>query len=374
MYYFDPQRFLDVEAIVLDAPPSIGGGKVSDAGGLFVDITEFCFWDQGPSAITKVTLTALSGVAVSPSTINYITVNLVGAPAFLVTGTLTKDTLPLAEVVTDGSGITLLTDLRTVYQKPDHEAAVGGDLSGTMPNPQIAAGVIVDADINGSAAIAQSKLALSITDSEVNAAAAIAQSKLALSITDSEVNAGAAILESKLNLNFATHDNSNDPTTDQKAALVGTGTPGAGDKYVNESTLGSIVTTPAWMFATASGDVGGLVSWTPIQRSNATHFTPVGTTVTVKGSVVPGVYLAGIHIQQLTNTGLPHKYTVRSPAGGATLIFMDLGTGSHAGGPPALNGTHFFRIDASAGDVSFDVLLDQTGGGTHSLIIWKIEE
>lgn len=40
----------------------------------------------------------------------------------------------------------------------------GGDLSGTYPNPQIAAGVIVDGDVNASAAIAQSKIANLTTD------------------------------------------------------------------------------------------------------------------------------------------------------------------------------------------------------------------
>lgn len=37
--------------------------------------------------------------------------------------------------------------------------AAGGDLTGSFPNPQIAAGAIVNADVNASAAIAQSKIA-----------------------------------------------------------------------------------------------------------------------------------------------------------------------------------------------------------------------
>ena len=44
--------------------------------------------------------------------------------------------------------------------------AASGDLSGTYPAPQIAAGVIVDADVNSGAAIAESKLNLA-TDAAV---------------------------------------------------------------------------------------------------------------------------------------------------------------------------------------------------------------
>jgi len=70
----------------------------------------------------------------------------------------------------------------------------GGDLAGAFPNPDIAAGVIVDAD----------------------------------------VNASAGIVESKLSLNNPTHANANDPSTDEKAALAGTGTPSGSNKYVTE--------------------------------------------------------------------------------------------------------------------------------------------
>lgn len=42
--------------------------------------------------------------------------------------------------------------------------AAGGDLTGSYPNPAIAAGVIVDADVNAAAAIAQSKIANLVSD------------------------------------------------------------------------------------------------------------------------------------------------------------------------------------------------------------------
>lgn len=61
-----------------------------------------------------------------------------------------------------------------------------------------------------------------------------------------DINASAAIDESKLALSFPTHSNTNDPTTDQKAALGGTsGLPSVTNKYVtNNDARNSNTRTP----------------------------------------------------------------------------------------------------------------------------------
>ncbi|MGF7228354.1 MAG: beta strand repeat-containing protein, partial [Candidatus Saccharibacteria bacterium] len=68
--------------------------------------------------------------------------------------------------------------------------------NGAITSAKIASGTIIDTNISGTAAIAQTKLALAITDSQVAAGAGIAKSKLAsLTIVDADVS---AISESKI--------------------------------------------------------------------------------------------------------------------------------------------------------------------------------
>lgn len=108
----------------------------------------------------------------------------------------------------DGStnGYLSSTDFNTFNGKQaagNYITSLTGQITASGPgaaSATIASGVIVDSMVSASAAIAQSKLALSITNSEVNASAAIAYSKLALtgSIVNADINASAAIAVTKL--------------------------------------------------------------------------------------------------------------------------------------------------------------------------------
>jgi hypothetical protein len=105
--------------------------------------------------------------------------------------------------------------------------AITGDIS--LSNAGVTAigsGVIVNADVNASAAIAYSKLNLSgsLVDADVNASAAIAYSKLSLgtSIVNADVAAAAAIARTKLasGTNYRVLANNSSGVMSENAALT----------------------------------------------------------------------------------------------------------------------------------------------------------
>jgi len=113
-----------------------------------------------------------------------------------------------ASAAIDHSKLAALTAANVLVGNASNVAtsvAVTGDVSISNAGVvAITADSIVNADVNTSAAIAYSKLALgsSIVNTDVNASASIAYSKLNLgtSIVNADVNASAAIAYSKLNL------------------------------------------------------------------------------------------------------------------------------------------------------------------------------
>jgi hypothetical protein len=168
------------------APCESGGGSYTGPG--FVD-------GETPGGLVNGSNTVFS-LAGQPSPA--LSLELFRNGVYLTQGvdySLSANSITMLSGATPATGDILTARYRTAAAGSPTSAA-GGALTGNYPNPQIAAGVISNANI-----------------------AAV-----------------AGIVESKLALNFPTHTSANDPSAAEKAALSGTaGAPSAINKYVTTS-------------------------------------------------------------------------------------------------------------------------------------------
>jgi len=147
-----------------------------------------------------------------------------------------------------------ITGLKTFTQSPIF-SALGTGILHSDSNGNLTSSLIVNADVDGAAAIEGSKLDLSdtIVDADINAAAAIAASKLNLTgaIVDADVNASAAIDATKLgggsvdNTEFSYVDGA---TSNIQAQIDAIGTGGA------DTDLGNLTATAINQDLLADGD------------------------------------------------------------------------------------------------------------------------
>lgn len=143
----------------------------------------------------------------------------------------------------------------------------------TVSTDNIVNGTIVNADISNSAAIAQSKLDLSITDSEVNASAAIAGTKVSPNFGSQDVTTtGNASITGTATISGLTYPTS-DGASDEVLKTNGSGT----------LSFGTILTVPAgavFYLATSTAPTGYLkANGAAVSRTTyADLFAAVGTT------------------------------------------------------------------------------------------------
>ncbi len=146
----------------------------------------------------------------------------------------------------------------------------GGDLTGTYPNPQIAAGAIVDADINAAAAIALSKLATGALPSAITVSSA---NIVDGTIVNADVSPTAAIAGTKVNPAFGSQNITTTGTASDYRAIQITNASGVQVQLAaNANTSGDLRTTTNHPFSfltnntermriESNGDVGiGAVS------------------------------------------------------------------------------------------------------------------
>lgn len=109
--YYNFKELRDLQAL-------IDVGKVSDAGGLDVDVTEFRYWKRSGGTVSLVIVPAVAGLTNTDNSTNIVFVDHVTDTIGTTSGVLTAEKLPLAEVTTVAGDITSIVDLRGYLSMP----------------------------------------------------------------------------------------------------------------------------------------------------------------------------------------------------------------------------------------------------------------
>jgi hypothetical protein len=181
-----------------------------------------------PTADRTITFPDITGTVVTTGDTGTVTSTMIADATIVNADVSTSAAIAFSKLASMTSARILLGNSSNV---PTATAVTGDVTISNAGVTAIATGVIVNADINASAAIAYSKLALSsgITNTDVSASAAIAYSKLALSnsIVNADIGTSAAIAGTKISPNFGSQNIQTSGTTIAGLGIFGLGSAAA---------------------------------------------------------------------------------------------------------------------------------------------------